>query len=231
MELLLWLYLFDSRWFFKLNIPLDIYKLLWLIPLTMHLIEFIISLYDLGISSNHHCLDSIKTWLYNRCIFSLLISLNIFFFVKKISHEYEKENNHIQQGKKAYPILKTRINEHDFWIRRNSLLSRTGMFLLFQGFVSFVWSFLIIKQFSKENHQFGPCDVNIQHIISAHSYFILYANFLLFCVFASMVTIKIIFNILGHYFPHAFVKISKLCYRKKSNIRKYHKVSHLNTTK
>jgi len=231
MELLLWLYLFDNRWFFRLNISLYTYKLFWLFPLTMHIIEFLISLYDIRISLVYDSLDLMKTFIYNRCIFSFLMSLNIILFLKKISSENEKENYHIHQGKKAYPILKNRINEHDFWIRRNSLLSRTGLFLLFLGFVSLIWSYQIITQFKSVDINTGLKDVNIEHLINAHSYFILYSNIFVFCVFAVMVSIKIIFNILGHYFPHVFVKLSKMSYRKKSSIKRYHKVSHFNTLK
>jgi hypothetical protein len=231
MELLLWLYLFDNRWFFSLSIPLYIYKLFWLYPLTIHVIEFLISLDDLSISAVNDSLDLIKTLIYNRCIFSFLISLNIMLFLKKISTEHEKENYHIHQGKKAYPILKTRINEPDFWIRRNSLLSRTGLFLLFLGFVSLIWSYQIITQLKSNDMNIGLYYINTENLINAHSCFILYSNLFVFCVFALMVSFKIIFNILGHYFPHVFVKISKMCYRKKSSIRRYHKASHFNTLK
>jgi hypothetical protein len=153
-----------------------------------------------------------------------MIIVNIIFFLQKISKEYEKENQHFHVTKKAFPIIKSRINEHDYWISRNSLLSKTGMFLLFQGFISFIWAYMITEQFNYYNHTL--CDLNIQRIINAHSFFILYVNIFVLIVFAIVIINKAIFYVLGHYFPNAFVFISKISHRKKSNIKTYHRVDY-----
>ena len=94
MELLLWLWFYDPRWFFNFKISVDCYKNAWLIPLFLHLFLMFVCLYYLQISETFSCDRSLKLWLYSRTFFSFLLSVTIVFFQVKISKVNRKEKSY-----------------------------------------------------------------------------------------------------------------------------------------
>ena len=218
MELLLWLYLYDNRWFFKKNISIDLYKFLLLIPLSAHFLDSVISLHDMYAPCVCNCKEERNKMLYHQIIISIICCLIIAVFLKQISYEYKKESLHVELGKKAYPTLKLKIHEHDFWIRRNSLSSLPGLMLLIEGIFSFFWSYLQVYTI----RTFTICDSYLTIFIYAHGYITFLSCIFIFIVFGLLIAIKVVFVILGQFFPKALIKIADLYHRPSSNIIIHH---------
>jgi hypothetical protein len=220
MELLLWLYFYDDRWLFRLKMPVTIYKYIWILPLLLHMIEMCVSLYYLNISAKFNCENSVRLWLYHKTVFAFLMSLNIGFFIYKISVEIDRDNQHYEKGRKVYPTLRHRHTENDYWIRRNSLYSTPGILLLIQGCISLFWSYFITAMYTQDYN--SSCDVAIQRTLNFNSQIILYTNCLIFLVFTLMVGIKITFNVLGQFYPKKLAKIADFFHCNTKNIKLYH---------
>lgn len=205
MELFLWLYFYDNRWLFNLKVPVNIYKYIWILPICIHSILISAAIYYLQFAHNFVCSDSVRIQLYQRTMFSFLICLNIIIFMVKITHFYEKENNYFSKAKRVFPILNHRIQEYDYWIRRNSLFSTSGMLLLFQSIISFVWSFY----YAVNNPQsLNQCNSKFEQIFDFHSDFIAYSNCLVLLMIALMVTIKVFFFLTGVFFLKLLIKLA-----------------------
>jgi hypothetical protein len=219
MELLLWLYFYDNRWFFNLKVPVQVYKFIWFLPLILHFFLISAGIYYLQISNNFSCVESLRYWLYHRSLFSFLISLNIIFFMIKISQEFDKENIYFQNARRIYPILNSKTHEYDYWIRKNSLFSTSGVLLLLQGLISLFWSYIITALYKE--HYYDSCDLKIQQALNLHSIFIFYSNLLLFVIFVIMVIMKLFFNLLGNFHPRWLITIVSIFHRKRSNLKTY----------
>lgn len=173
------------------------------------------------------CREARNDWLYYDIIISIIICLSIIVFLKQISYEYKKESLHVEQGKKAYPILKLKIHEHDFWIRRNSLWSIPGVIVLILGIFSFLRSLLIVYKLST----YTICDSYLTKFKHAHGYFTFFSCVFILIVFGVLIAIKLIFIILGQFFPKALIKISELYHRPSSNMIIHHHMTELDYSK
>lgn len=208
MELLLWLWFYDLRWFFNFKISINCYKNAWILPLFLHSFLMIVCLYYLQISETFSCDKSIRLWLYTRTFFSFLLSICIVFFMKKIIEVNDKEQKSFEIPSKVMPCLDKNMKQYDFWIRRQSLLSTPGILLLFLGMVSMFWSFLIISFYHFQNYYF-TCEIKIQRLLNAHSFFILLGNAPLVIIFSMMILYKMICFISAFLCPTLLMKLSK----------------------
>ena len=104
MELLLWMWFYDSRWFFNFKVSVQIYKYAWYIPLFVHMILACVCFYFLQTTESPDCETTLKLWLSSRTFFSVLISINIVFFMNKIATVYKKENSFFENAKKNISI-------------------------------------------------------------------------------------------------------------------------------
>ena len=222
MELLLWLYFYDNRWFFNVKVPVKIYKYIWILPILLHSLLVSIGVYYLEISDDFRCDESLRIWLYHRIVFSFLICLNMIFFILKISQAYDKENNYFEKARKALPILNNSIHEYDYWIRRNSLFSTPGVLLLFQGFISFFWSYMISALYKE--HYYHTCGKNLQQILNYHSKSIWYGNLILIIVCTLMCCIKVFFFLISVTHPEILVKLSLLLHKKSKTKIYFHQL-------
>lgn len=216
MELLLWLYFYDNRWFFNYKVPINVYKFIWYIPLLMQFMLMTVGVYYMQISTNFECREDMKLWFYHRILFSFSISLNIIFFLVKINQAHEKESSYLENAKMIYPALKNKMQTYDYWIRRNSLFSTSGILLLAQSLISFFWSYFINGLF-KDNY-YDSCDLNMQRLMAMISIFLFYGNMLVFLILLITILIKAAANLAGTFFPKQLVKISTILYKKKSNL-------------
>ena len=189
MELLLWLWFYDNRWFFNFKISITCYRNSWLIPLFMHLFLMFVCLYYLGVSETFSCDRSLKLWLYSRTFFSLLISITIIIFKYKILTLHKKEIDYFENSRRVYPQLLTSMKYYDYWIRRKSLISTPGILLLFLGLVSLFWSYLIITFYHYQNY-YSKCDIKIQRLLNIHSLFIIVGNLPLIIIFVLLGLMK-----------------------------------------
>lgn len=217
MELLLWFWFYDPRWFFNFKISIICYKNAWLIPLFLHMFLMVICLYFLTISETFRCDRSLRLWLYSRTFFSFLISVTIVFFKFKIIKVYNKEIAYFENAKRIYPTLKYSMKHYDYWIRRKSLISTPGILLLFLGLISLFWSYLIISFYHFQNY-YSQCDIKIQKLLNIHSLFIIIGNIPLFAVIFILLMIKLISLVAAFTCPSCLIAVSKGCSTDKPNI-------------
>jgi hypothetical protein len=217
MELLLWLWFYDPRWFFNFKISILCYKNAWLIPLFLHLFLMFVCLYYLQISETFSCDRSLKLWLYSRTFFSFLISVTIVFFKFKIAKVYQKETAYFDNAKKIYPILNYSMRHYDYWIRRKSLISTPGILLLFLGLISLFWSYLIISFYHFQNY-YSKCDIKIQKLLNIHSLFILLGNVPLILIIIILVFMKVGSLIAAFICPDCLISASKCCSSEKPKV-------------
>ena len=208
MELLLWLWFYDPRWFFNFKISIICYKNAWLIPLFLHMFLMFVCLYYLQISETFSCDRSLRLWLYSRTFFSFLLSITIVFFKFKILKVYNKEIAYFDNAKRIYPILNYSMKQYDYWIRRKSLISTPGILLLFLGLISFFWSYLIISFYHFQNY-YSKCDVKIQRLLNLHSLFILIGNIPLLAIIVILLLTKLSSVLSAFACPGCLISISK----------------------
>ena len=222
MELLLWLWFYDTRWLFNFKVSIILYKNAWLIPLFLHVFLMIVCLYYLQIAQTFSCDQSLRLWLYTRTFFSFLLSITIIFFMIKISEVNKKEQGAFETPAKIMPSLKNNMNQYEFWIRRKSLLSTPGILLLFLGLVSLFWSLLIISLYHFQSYYF-QCEVKIQRLLNTHSFIIILGNSPLLIIFLIMLMIKVSSLVSAFLCPNVLISISKMCSKKKvkANLIKY----------
>jgi hypothetical protein len=217
MELLLWLWFYDPRWFFNFKISIICYKNAWLIPLFLHMFLMFVCLYYLQISETFSCDRSLRLWLYSRTFFSFLLSVTIVFFKFKILKVYNKEIAYFDNAKKIYPILNYSMKQYDYWIRRKSLISTPGILLLFLGLISFFWSYLIISFYHFQNY-YSKCDVKIQRLLNLHSLFILIGNIPLLAIIIVLLFTKLSSVLSAFACPGCLISISKLTTKEKPTV-------------
>jgi hypothetical protein len=222
MELLLWLWFYDPRWFFNFKISINCYKNAWLIPLFLHLFCMLLCLYYIQYSDSFQCDNSLKLWLASRTFFSFLISINIVFFKFKIMKVYYKEIGFFDTSKKIYPILKYSMKQYDYWIRRKSLISTPGILLLLLGLISLFWSYLIISFYHFQNY-YQNCDVKIQQLLNFHSLLIFIGNIPLIAVVFILLAMKLGSLLAAFACPDCLIWTSKIMSsdKPKPNILKY----------
>lgn len=208
MELLLWLWFYDPRWFFNFKISIICYKNAWLIPLFLHCFLIFVCMFYLQISETFSCDSSLRLWLYSRTFFSFLISVTIIFFKFKIIQVYNKEIGHFDNAKKIYPVLKYSMRHYDYWIRRKSLISTSGIILLILGLISLFWSYLIISFYHFQNY-YSHCDVKIQKLLNIHSLFIFIGNVPLVLIILCLLLIKLSSLLAAFLCPNFLISISK----------------------
>lgn len=204
MELLLWMWFYDPRWFFNFKISVNCYKYAWLIPFFIHVILTITCLYFL----RTECEASLKLWLFSRTFSSLLISINIIFFMIKISRVYEKEYSFFENAIKIYPVLKHTTKNFDFWIRRKSLISTPGILLLFLGIISLFWSYVMLNLYYSEN-KFNQCDENILKLLNFNTILILIGNVPLLIVIIVLLVVKVTSFVAAYACPNCLIWLSK----------------------
>lgn len=238
MELLLWLYLYDNRWFFNLRLPTKLHKFLWAFPIFIHFMLLSAGVYYLNFVDDYQCTKTLKMWIYHKTFFSILMIINIIIFLMKIQTLLQKEKSHIEESTKIFNYhpqnhlntLGFEQNYLSFWVRRNALTSTSGVLLLIQGFTNIYYSYLIKSLITSQ--YFRSCDYKIQRALCLHSHSIFYSNLLIFSVIAAMIFIKVFHFIMGMYFPRKyaiFMKFMAKIYKKK--IFKIHILGLLGLTK
>jgi hypothetical protein len=190
MELLLWMWLYDPRWFFNFKISVRFYKYIWFIPLTIHMLIVILGSLELMKEPLHNNeISTLQIWLCCRIFFSFLISLIISIFMIKISRIHKKESSFFENAKKVFPHLNDVNNDYEYWIKRNSLISTPGIFLLILGFISLFWSYLIIEMIYVEKIFIEQG--LLKQMLLFNCLFIFIGNVPLFLVLLVFITVKI----------------------------------------
>jgi len=221
MELLLWLFFYDSRWFFGSKASVNTLKLLWYIPLLSHIIfvsycAFI--LISTKITKEFHpiilndifndCRDLLKLWIYSRIVFSFLISFFIIFFQIKSSKIESEEKKFFRNAEAIFPMVPKDSSNYDYWIIRKSLMSCEGIALFFLGIISFLWSFIMIN-FHYLANKFQGCDYNLILTINVISIFIFVGNIPVLILFFFTVLLKINSFFCSYLCPKVLIWLSR----------------------
>lgn len=215
MELLLWLYLYDSRWLFNIKLTTKIHKYLWAVPIFIHFMLLSAGVYYLNFLDDYPCTKTLKMWIYHKTFFSILMIINIIIFLMKIQTLQQKERQQIEESTKNFNYhpqnhLNTISFEQtylSFWVRRNALVSTSGVLLLIQGFTSIYYSHLIKNLITSQ--YFRSCDYKIQKTLIFHSHSIFYGNLLIIFITAVMICVKIFHFAMGMYFPRRYALFMK----------------------
>jgi len=224
MELLLWLYLYDNRWLFNLRLPTNIIKFLWAFPIFIHFMILSSGIYYLNFVDDYQCTKTLKMWIYHKTCFSILMIINIIIFLMKIQTLIQKEKLQIKESSKIFNYHpQNHLNSVSFdqsylsfWVRRNSLISTSGILLLIQGFTSIYYSHLIKSIVTSK--YFRSCDYKIQKALCIHSYSIFYGNLLILVIIVVMIIVKVFHFVMGMYFPRKyayFMKFMSMIYKQK----------------
>lgn len=204
MELLLWLWFYDPRWFFNFKISISLYLWTWIIPFFIHIFLSASSFYFI----KTECEASLRLWLFSRGFSSFLLAANILFFMIKIVKVNRKESSFFENAKKIYPALKDNVTRFDFWIRRKSLISTPGIILLFLGGISLFWSYVMFNLYFIDN-KFNNCDENILTILNINTIIILIGNIPLIVVLLCLILFKITSYLAAYLCPNCLISVSK----------------------
>lgn len=204
MELLLWLWCYDSSWFFNFKISSAFYLWIWLIPFAINLFLSVSSIYFI----RTECEASLRLWLFSRASSSILLCIFNVIFMIKISKVIQKETSFFENAKKIYPAINKNLNKIDFWIRRKSLVSTPGILLLFLGVISLFWSYIMFNFYFVEN-KFSECDPNVITILNINTYLILIGVIPIFLALLCVILIKITYYFGIHLFPNWFIRVAK----------------------
>ena len=179
---MLWLWFYDSRWFFDFNISIACYKKLWLLPLFTNILLIGVCVYFITLKEILTCDNSLVFWLYSRILFSLFLSIIIISFIKKISESNSQENIFIQRAIKIFPSVKGKCISYETLIKRRSINSIRGIILLVLSVISLLWSYTIVAFHNLENFS-GGCNLKINTFLNLHSYIIVLGNmpFIIIC--------------------------------------------------
>jgi hypothetical protein len=180
---MLWLWFYDSRWFFDFNISIACYKKLWLLPLFTNILLIGVCVYFITLKEIFTCDNSLVFWLFSRILFSSLISIIIISFIKKISESNSQENLFIQRVIKIFPSVKGKNSSYETLIKRRSINSVRGIILLVLSVISLLWSYTIVAFHLLENY-YGGCNLKINTFLNFHSYLIVLGNmpFIIICL-------------------------------------------------
>jgi len=229
MELLLWMWFYDPRWFFNIKLSIKCYKYTWLVPLMAHLglVVYCIYLRFYSSASNliaESCSETIIPWILTRIFFSFLISITIIIFMFKISLVHQRELQYFKNAEKVYPTLRNNMEPYNFWIRRKSLISTPGILLLFLGMISQFWSYIMIKMYYIDDKFSSNCD--LVSFLNIYNIFIFLGNIPLIILFFLMVFLKISYFFCAFLYPRVLIWISKktTCYTYSR------KINHLNNS-
>lgn len=185
MELLLWLWFYDPKFFFSVKTSIQFYKNSIILPTLIHIFICFISLYYLYLTEFYHCDEAFFLWQTFKIFFSFIFLLVLFFFRQEIINYEKKEKAYYSKAKKIYPQSSSVIEKADYWIKRHTLVSNMGIMFLFLSVISISSSMLILAIYS-----FNPtyiCDMKLKNILYFHAIFILVTNsplaFSCFCMF------------------------------------------------
>lgn len=222
MELLLWMWFYDTRWFFNFKVSVNFYRYIWFIPMIINIFLSIFSGYSFFyFNEQENCDLSLRSWLFNRAILSCLVALNILIFMIKIAKVNTKENSYFENAKKIYPAIESSITEFDFWIRRKSLISTPGLILLFLGMLNLFWSYLIINLYLIQN-QFSGCNDRLLMVLNVNSIFIFIGSIPLLGLIVFLLLIKLFSFICAFICPGFLKRVgSKFNKNRKLNRNEY----------
>jgi len=133
METVVWLWLYDRRWFFGIKSP-SLLKI-WTVPLVNNAFYFI-SLFYYTLTHGDHCYSGFESWIYTRLLMLTLIIVGIVLVYMKTSKNKQEDYREMTIYKSVSPVL---LKNYNYWITRKVLISFPGLSLLLLGLLNWIW--------------------------------------------------------------------------------------------
>ena len=174
MEVLLWLWLYNSTFLFNIKSTLQFFKNIWILPIVTHIFVCFVTLYYLHLSAKYKCDESFRIWQTLKFFLSFLFMALLFVFKYVISSFESEMKTHLQKISKIQDNIKRSIDNCGTIIKRKTLTSPFGMLILFFGGIYFFGSFFIVVIYTYDNKNI--CDDKLKNILKYHSMFVLITN-------------------------------------------------------
>lgn len=219
MELLFWLWYYDSKFFFDIKSSIQFYKNSIILPALIHLFICFTGLYYLYLTEFYHCDEAFFIWQTYKIFFSFIFITVLFFFRLEIISYEKKEKSYYDKANQIYPQSLSVLDKADYWIKRNTLLSNMGIMVLFLSVISVSSSIFILCIYSFDRA--NVCDMKLKSILYYHSIFILASNSPLAVSCFTMLFTKLLPVISAFTCPTLLMKIRNAFYKDEIVIKPY----------
>jgi len=204
METVVWLWLYDRRWFFGIKAP-SVLKI-WSLPIFNNAFFFVTLLYYVSMQSDQ-CYNTFKDWIYIRLIMLTFTLVGLIMIFKDTFLSKKRDYTEIENYKIVNPAL---MKNYNYWITRKVLLSWPGLILLLLGLMNWYW---IIRGMNMVYSDFG----NVPYECGSFVNNVVWANLLLTGLISLpvvwilfwMIVIKGISLLLGVLSPPALIWFKK----------------------
>lgn len=161
MELLFWLWFYDSRWFLNINPGMHKSKLILLLPLIYHIYIVIVSL--IYFNNSALCSDLLQQLIKIKFVLSLSMIICVIKFIQLIGYSIKEEEDSLKfRAKALYSLIKDQSEAlNDRNIRTRCLESFQGVLLLILSIFEVIISIVITKgiRFKQSDWSFCPKDI------------------------------------------------------------------------
>lgn len=210
MELLLWLWLYDKRWLLNIKPSFRFYIALWFLPILINIYLTIFGIFSLSTVNFSKCPLSTysfitlpKPALTIKTLLSFLSLICSILLIKNIMI-YDKEEKSLRDKLIQKEENDCLCSGSDFFIRRKSLNTTSGIMLLGVAILEIIYS---INFFMNNNK---ICTDRITGIFLQSAVFELIFAIPILCVFALAAGVKVSAFIASYTCPSLVVAISKL---------------------
>ena len=212
MELFLWLWLYDDRWFWNIKVPRFYYLWLWLFPIFSNLLLLFTFIIHFAQTSENECERSYIFDSFTKAFLSciLIVTIIIFYFnIKEVIEEDKSEDSNLHR---IYPALKANSAESRIckYLSRKCLLGTKGIILLLLSIISLYSSYLCIELTRKKNETIQRnCYNSLENYFIRHSYFTIIGNSPIIIILLSTVLIKLTAILMNLTCPNFRIKLVK----------------------
>ena len=205
MELLIWFWLNDPRWFFNIENSLIAFNLILLIPIILNsllcgLFSYLIFYHNID---NGQCNDYVTIWIYSRSLICFFMLISSCFMLFKAVKSGNKEKSYFKAIGEINPTIKTAIDKYDFWIKRKCIYSTAGIIFLVLATTVLLWVIVILN-----NVDLMCQDEFINIVLKSEMYFVLISNSPIYIAILTFILIKVTSAIIAFTCPSVLVTIS-----------------------
>ena len=209
MEVLLWLWFYDSNFFFNIKTTLQFYKNAWVLPIITHIIVCFVCMYYLYISDDNDCNEAFRLWQTLKFFISFLLMALLIYFIISINSYEKEEKNKFNNIKKVIYMGNTVKTKADIWIKRKTLLSPFGFLIFFFGVIYLFGSIFMMTIYKFDKHNI--CDQKLKNLLFWHSLFVILTNSPVIISLLIMLFTKFIPKIVRSVFPKCCTGPKLLC--------------------
>jgi len=205
METVVWLWLYDRRWFFGVKAPNLV--TIWTLPLINNAF-FVISLFYYSSDHSDACYNGFRNWIAIRLLMLVLIIVSIASVYRQTKYTKKKDHVEMEAHKVVNPIL---LKNYNYWITRKVLISFPGLSLLFLGLLNWYWighGMNMVYTNYREGTLTG-CEDFMHSIVWGNLIMTMVFSLPVFIVFSGMILIKGSCILLGVVSPSTLIYFKK----------------------